>query len=313
MHRLDQPGVPGALPHVRSRRRSTTEVAKLPTRPLDFCMDRFEYPNVLGQNPIIVVTFHEAEALCKKSKQATLQRERVDVRVRRRRGPAVSLRLHARRDGMRRRSQLAAVRRRRAPAARRRRRTRRARSPLAGRALRRSRRVQEPLRRLRHDRQRRRVDAQRSQHRLLVHPQGRLLGPRPRALSARDARAQRGLRRVPARLSLLRRRRHGRARASPRARTSRRARIDARSPPTPPVRRGSGSAGPTADLSTEWDNRASDDADEVESHRPRPRRPRMLRVEACTCSRARRTRRSRHPRPRALGRRRRRRRRRRVR
>ena len=44
-----------------------TEVATLPTRPLDFCMDRFEYPNVLGQNPVIVVTFHEAEALCKKS------------------------------------------------------------------------------------------------------------------------------------------------------------------------------------------------------------------------------------------------------
>jgi formylglycine-generating enzyme len=44
-----------------------SEVAKLPTRPLDFCMDRFEYPNVLGQNPVIVVTFHEAEALCKKS------------------------------------------------------------------------------------------------------------------------------------------------------------------------------------------------------------------------------------------------------
>jgi hypothetical protein len=46
-----------------------SEVAKLPARPLDFCMDRFEYPNVLGQNPMIVVTFHEAEALCKKSKK----------------------------------------------------------------------------------------------------------------------------------------------------------------------------------------------------------------------------------------------------
>ena len=46
-----------------------SEVAKLPTRPLDFCMDRFEYPNVLGQNPVIVVTFHEAEALCKKSQK----------------------------------------------------------------------------------------------------------------------------------------------------------------------------------------------------------------------------------------------------
>lgn len=44
-----------------------TEVAKLPTRPMDFCIDRFEYPNVAGQNPIIVVTFHEAEAMCKKA------------------------------------------------------------------------------------------------------------------------------------------------------------------------------------------------------------------------------------------------------
>lgn len=33
---------------------------------MDYCIDRFEYPNVLGQNPIIVVTFHEAEALCKR-------------------------------------------------------------------------------------------------------------------------------------------------------------------------------------------------------------------------------------------------------
>ncbi|MBX3188447.1 MAG: SUMF1/EgtB/PvdO family nonheme iron enzyme [Labilithrix sp.] len=45
------------------------DVAKLPTRPLDFCMDRFEYPNVLGQNPMIVVTFNEAQNLCKKSKK----------------------------------------------------------------------------------------------------------------------------------------------------------------------------------------------------------------------------------------------------
>jgi len=44
-----------------------SDVAKLPTRDLDFCMDRFEYPNALGQNPVIVVTFHEAESLCKKS------------------------------------------------------------------------------------------------------------------------------------------------------------------------------------------------------------------------------------------------------
>jgi hypothetical protein len=47
------------------RERIAQETAKLPTKPLDFCIDRFEYPNVLGQNPMIVVTFHEAEALCK--------------------------------------------------------------------------------------------------------------------------------------------------------------------------------------------------------------------------------------------------------
>lgn len=42
-----------------------TEVQKLPTRAMDFCMDRFEYPNQMGQNPMIVVTFREAEAICK--------------------------------------------------------------------------------------------------------------------------------------------------------------------------------------------------------------------------------------------------------
>src|SRR5206468_3502598 len=37
-------------------------VAALPTKAMDFCVDRFEYPNQLGQAPMIVVTFHEAEA-----------------------------------------------------------------------------------------------------------------------------------------------------------------------------------------------------------------------------------------------------------
>ncbi len=47
------------------REKIATEVAKLPTEPMDFCIDRFEYPNVLGQNPMIVATFREAEAICK--------------------------------------------------------------------------------------------------------------------------------------------------------------------------------------------------------------------------------------------------------
>ncbi|MBX3229055.1 MAG: SUMF1/EgtB/PvdO family nonheme iron enzyme [Labilithrix sp.] len=43
-----------------------TAVAAIPVEPLDFCMDRFEYPNVRGQYPMIVATFREAEAICKK-------------------------------------------------------------------------------------------------------------------------------------------------------------------------------------------------------------------------------------------------------
>jgi len=37
----------------------------LPRRPLTFCMDRFEYPNVRGENPIIVVSYYEAQNLCR--------------------------------------------------------------------------------------------------------------------------------------------------------------------------------------------------------------------------------------------------------
>jgi hypothetical protein len=48
------------------REKIAQEIAKLPTKEMDYCIDRFEYPNVLGQNPMIVVTFNEAEALCKK-------------------------------------------------------------------------------------------------------------------------------------------------------------------------------------------------------------------------------------------------------
>ncbi|MCL2723045.1 MAG: formylglycine-generating enzyme family protein [Polyangiaceae bacterium] len=47
--------------------RLAIEVAALKTTPMDFCMDRYEYPNVAGQNPIILVTFNESVALCKKA------------------------------------------------------------------------------------------------------------------------------------------------------------------------------------------------------------------------------------------------------
>lgn len=41
------------------------EISKdLKTRPMHFCIDRFEYPNQKGVYPVIMVNFHEAEALC---------------------------------------------------------------------------------------------------------------------------------------------------------------------------------------------------------------------------------------------------------
>jgi formylglycine-generating enzyme required for sulfatase activity len=37
---------------------------RLPTKPLSFCIDRFEFPNVAGENPVVVVTYHEAKKAC---------------------------------------------------------------------------------------------------------------------------------------------------------------------------------------------------------------------------------------------------------
>jgi hypothetical protein len=36
----------------------------LPTQPMRFCIDRFEYPNHKGENPVILVSWHEAKASC---------------------------------------------------------------------------------------------------------------------------------------------------------------------------------------------------------------------------------------------------------
>jgi len=38
----------------------------LKTRPMHFCIDRFEYPNVQGQNPLISITWREAARICRK-------------------------------------------------------------------------------------------------------------------------------------------------------------------------------------------------------------------------------------------------------
>lgn len=51
------------------RKKIERDAADRKTKALDYCIDRFEYPNVAGQNPMIVVTFNEAAALCKQSKK----------------------------------------------------------------------------------------------------------------------------------------------------------------------------------------------------------------------------------------------------
>ena len=38
--------------------------AKLPEQAMHFCIDRFEYPNRKGENPIILVDWNESQALC---------------------------------------------------------------------------------------------------------------------------------------------------------------------------------------------------------------------------------------------------------
>jgi len=41
--------------------------APLPRRSMNYCVDRFEYPNKKGANPVIVVTYTEAAGLCKQA------------------------------------------------------------------------------------------------------------------------------------------------------------------------------------------------------------------------------------------------------
>jgi hypothetical protein len=42
---------------------------KLPTKAMHFCIDRFEFPNRKGENPVIYVNFPEAEAMCAAEKK----------------------------------------------------------------------------------------------------------------------------------------------------------------------------------------------------------------------------------------------------
>jgi hypothetical protein len=41
-----------------------TLAASLPTVPMRFCIDRFEYPNVRGEYPVVLVSWREARGLC---------------------------------------------------------------------------------------------------------------------------------------------------------------------------------------------------------------------------------------------------------
>jgi hypothetical protein len=49
---------------VFDRERWLAMSASLETKPMHFCMDRFEYPNLAGQHPIIYVAWPEAQAMC---------------------------------------------------------------------------------------------------------------------------------------------------------------------------------------------------------------------------------------------------------
>lgn len=40
--------------------------AKLPTAPMHYCIDRFEYPNVLGAFPVVMASWYEAKAACER-------------------------------------------------------------------------------------------------------------------------------------------------------------------------------------------------------------------------------------------------------
>lgn len=40
--------------------------AHLPTTPMHFCMDRYEYPNVLGAFPVVMASWYEAKAACER-------------------------------------------------------------------------------------------------------------------------------------------------------------------------------------------------------------------------------------------------------
>lgn len=44
-------------------------IEKIPTAAMDYCIDRYEYPNKHGEYPMIVATFREAEATCKKNQK----------------------------------------------------------------------------------------------------------------------------------------------------------------------------------------------------------------------------------------------------
>jgi hypothetical protein len=43
------------------------KAASLPRKKLSFCIDKYEYPDVEGQNPVIMMTYPEAEAACREA------------------------------------------------------------------------------------------------------------------------------------------------------------------------------------------------------------------------------------------------------
>lgn len=176
---------------------------KLPTKPMHYCIDRFEYPNRAGENPMIVVTYNESAALCKAAGKRLCTesewtfacegeeavpypygygRDAEACVVDRPWKPFVENGLSPR-DGKKAREELDRL--------------------WQGTPSGSHPQVQEPLRRVRPHRQRRRVDQDGPHRGLRVRAQGRVLGPRARAVPPLHARAQRRFRRLPTELPLL--------------------------------------------------------------------------------------------------------------
>lgn len=200
LYPLAQPGLPRALPLLRSPRVAGAHRRAL--HPVDKVLHRsLRIPQRQGPVPGGVRERPRSRGALRRPRQAPVRRGRVDLRLRRRRGgslltgrPQPAGRVRARRRELHRRRRVDRAERAGPGRSRRRRRGPRDGSAVARQALGRAEPLQERLRRARHGRQRRRMDdrvARRldrvARRRGAGGVEGRLLGPGARALPPEHA------------------------------------------------------------------------------------------------------------------------------